>query len=163
MAKPKLSVVIEIEKILSGGWNEYFSFDVDAAEVTGVVSLCWTTTGARLPLRIQITQTTFENGTLNYREIRDQLKALLPSNIIKQLCSDAKYLLRNADRRHLKDVYRDFKKWTDHATQSLRNIYGPEAADEFSKSVEVPSPMKNESIQALQYLVQFRTRHLQEL
>lgn len=163
MSSQKLSVILEIEKILSNGWDEHFSFDSRQAESTGVVVLCWKSTGVKLPLTIEVSQKTFDNGSLNYREIRDQLKKLLPDTVIKQLCSDANYLLRNAGRRHLKDVQKDFKKWAERAATQIRNVFGHEAAEKFSKEIPLPQEFKRDSIQALQYLVEARVIQLQEI
>jgi hypothetical protein len=161
--KRELSVIEEVDEILSGGWDECFSYDRLMAETKGMIVFRWKRTGVAIPLRIEVSQKALESGRLHIGTLRRNLKKFQPEYVLNQLASDVNYLLRNANRRKFSQVTKDLKKWIDGTAEQLKNMYGNSTANEFLKDVPLPSTIKRDTLQALHYLVEARVAHLKNL
>lgn len=151
-----------IDELLNEKWGEFFSFDRKYAKEKGVVILCWAATNAPLPLNIEISDVALEKGFINWRELHRKIKLCLPDNIVKQCISEINAVMRDANRRDLKSVEKDFENWSQKTAELVQNVFGGNARETFLAPFELPSNIRPNSIQALHALVETRIERLRQ-
>ena len=157
------TIAQEIASIIGPEWADIITFDFKKAETKGVVVLQYRTTGADMFLNVRLTQEALEKGRINLREVRRKIKENLPELVVKRLTSEVNSLLRDANRRTLRDVSRDLDEWLKKTSSHLKRMYGREVAEEFSSEVPLPNHIKPGSIQGIQYVVETKIDFLKNL
>ena len=161
--KSQSAVIAGIDELLREKWGEYFTFDRDFAEATGVVTLCWSLTGSPLPLNIVISTAALEKGHINWRELHRKIKLCLPDNVVKQKISEVNSLMRNANRRDLKAVETDIMNWIETTASDIQKVFGSAASIQFMANSTLPSGNRKGSIQDLHKRVEEKIDMLKEL
>lgn len=152
-----------IDELLTGDWQDIFTFDRDIAKTKGVIVLCYKATNIPIPLNVEISEEASEKERLNWREIHRKVRECLPDYVMKNRISEANAILRNADRRIFKDVERDFKKWLQETSTTVEQVYGRDFSKKFLEEVSVPKEIRPTSIQAIQYLFKEKIDYLKRL
>jgi len=152
-----------VDRIFNQDWAEEFTFDREEAKRTGIVVVLYAKTNKPIPLKMPISAKAFENLEFGHRELQRKIKDLLALNVISLRISDVNNVLRNADRRTLKDVERDFSNWLAKTSDDIDRCYGESFSVSFRKSIPIPSHIRYGSIQALQFLIGEKIELLQEL
>jgi len=148
------TIAQEINRVIEDDWKQWISFDEAKAKAKGQVIIVWKITGIPIPMNIILTQETLDDGKINFRELRGKIKNNLPHLIIKDRISEINSVLRDANRRHLRDVVKDFKEWMSVTGQLLSKSLGHEIAETFLKPVEIPKNLKEGTIQAIQFSIE---------
>lgn len=157
------ALVAEFEEFLADTWPVEITFDRAHGREAGEIIFCWKATNHPLPLRVKITVDQFNQGRVNRRELRQQIKDCLASNLIKQAISDVNSLIRNANRKHLTAVEKSIEAWTLSTAQKLRRSLGPSVEEKFVQEIPLPLSLKSASIQALHHIVESRVNILKNL
>ncbi len=152
-----------VDRIFAQEWTSEFTFDRDAALRTGTVVILYAKTNKPIPLKMPISAKAFENLEFGHRELQRKIKDLLPLNVISLRISDINNVLRNADRRRLKDVEKDFADWMQKTSDDIDLCYGESYSISFRKHIPLPSHIGHGTIQALHFLIGEKIELLQEL
>lgn len=168
-AQPKISeelvepLLEAVDRILNQEWAAEFTYDRESAFKTGTVVILYTKTNRPIPLKMPISAKSFENLEFGHRELQRKIKELLPLNVISMRISDINNVLRNADRRRLRDVEKDYADWMQKTSDDIDRCYGESYSISFRKPIPLPSHIRHGSIQALQFLIGEKIELLQEL
>jgi len=152
-----------VDRILIQDWAAELTFDREAARRTGTVVVRYAKTNQPIPLKMPISAAAFENLEFGHRELQRKIKELLPLNVISLRISDINNVLRNADRRRLKDVEKDYADWIQETSADIDRCYGETYSISFRKPIPMPPHIRHGSIQALQFLIGEKIELLQEL
>ena len=150
----------EIDGLLNEDWGSVFTYQRDLAQKNGVVVMLYAKTMAPVKLNLVLSAASFDNLEFGHRELRRKLKDALPENVISMRISEINRILRDAPRRKLRDVEKDFLNWVESSTADIQRCYGIEAAQKYSVA-SASSPLG--SIQDLQNSIEENIRCLQEL
>lgn len=158
----KQSLLIDgINDFLARGLEDTFVFDESLARKEGKVTLCYRETSQPVPLEVELTEIAIEKDRLNWREVHRAVKDRLPENVIRQLVSNAKTLVRGSSRRMIKDVERDIRRWQEAAFTELVLMFGWQRAQAFKEEIVLPADVKPGTLHALQYVVDANIDRLQ--
>lgn len=155
--------VEEISHLLETEWANDFTFDHERALNEGVIILQWKATKQPVPINFEISERFFAQEFMTRREFLMRIKEYLPETMLKQLVSEANRLLRDANRRAIKEVERDLKKWIIKSAELITNIYGVDQGKLFGTDIPLPTGVKSGTIRAVQFVVEKKIDLLKDL
>ena len=153
----------EISQLLETEWSDDFTFDRERASQDGVIVLLFKATERPVPLHFEISEKFFEKELMTRREFFMQIKDVLPSTLLKKMVSEINRLLRDGNRRAIKQVEKDLQKWIIKSADLITDMFGVEAGKKFAKELPLPAGIKSGTMRALQHVVESKIDLLKDL